>query len=81
MKLQLKRTLKRNGTVLGFSIVFCLSVALLVACSGGDDPTGLSDLADSLSTLSFSDANFVSGLEYINGSNSGVTDSLGQFSF
>jgi hypothetical protein len=81
VKTQFKRTLKRYGAALGLSIVFCLSVAFLVACSGEDDPTGLSDLADGLSTLSFSDANFVSGLEYINGSNSGVTDSLGQFSF
>jgi hypothetical protein len=84
MKLQLKRTLKRTGAVIGFSIVFCLSVALFVACSGGDDPTDLGDLGDlgdGLSTLSFSDVNFVSGLDYINGSNSGVTDALGQFSF
>ena len=76
MKMQWKHAVNRVRVLVSLCIVFCLSAALLVACVSTED---LSD--DGLSTLSFNDANFVSGLDFVNGDNTGVTNALGQFSF
>ncbi len=84
MNKQLTATFKQIGTLLGLGTALLMSVAVLVACTGGDDSSGLpglDDLGDGLSTLSFNDANFVSGLEYVNGSNSGTTNAQGEFPF
>ena len=65
------------------SLVLGLSLSLPACLPGSDDDIlDLGDVTSSLRTLTFNDASAISGLEFFNGSdNSGITNSLGQFSF